>query len=111
MSNSLAGSHGAQKRASAPYSHTRYFTDTLDTSCPSNSLIDKDVRNRNQAGHRDMVPMLLWQSGLGENSLQWVVIMNVVDGGIILHLYHYQLKDGLTLVCVGKSEDMDMDGH
>ena len=25
----------------------------------------------------------------------------------ILHLYHYQWKDGLTLVCVGGSEDMD----
>ena len=26
-----------------------------------------------------------------------------------LHLYHYQWKDGFTLVCVGGSEDMDLE--
>ena len=30
---------------------------------------------------------------------------------ILIHLYHYQWKDGLTLVCAGGSEDMDWEQH
>ena len=44
-----------------------------------------------------------------KDTLQYTLVENTT--AIILHLCHYQWKDGLTLVCVGVSEDMDLERH
>ena len=41
------------------------------------------------------------------NNISCQVTDRYFHGPHILHLYYYQWKDGLTLVCVGESEDMD----
>ena len=45
--------------------------------------------------------------------VKWIAKLHIIvlDGSIIFHLYHYQLKDGPTLEYVGGLEDTDMGGR